>query len=63
MKTLFGAVAGALTLGAVLVSYSLGEQHTFSRDAAMAAGYQQMANPYLVRRDGGALRSDQTALD
>ena len=36
-------------MGAVLVSYSLGEQHTFSRDAAMAAGYQQMANPYLVQ--------------
>ena len=49
MKTLFGAVAGALTLGAVLVSYSLGEHHTFSRDAALAAGYQQMANPYLVQ--------------
>ena len=49
MKTLFGAVAGALTVGAVLVSYSLGEQHTFSRDAAMAAGYQQMGNPYLVQ--------------
>jgi hypothetical protein len=49
MKTLFGAVAGALTLGAVLVSYSLGETHTFSRDAAMAAGYQQMANPYLAQ--------------
>ncbi|HTL01683.1 MAG TPA: hypothetical protein VL243_05630 [Vicinamibacterales bacterium] len=49
MRTLFGAVAGALALGAVVVSYSLGEQHTFSRDAAMAAGYQQMANPYLVQ--------------
>src|SRR5438105_1158762 len=49
MKTLFGAVAGALTVGAVLVSYSLGEQHTFSRDAAIAAGYQQMANPYLMQ--------------
>ena len=50
MKTLFGAVAGALTVGAVLVSYNLGAQHTFSRDAAMAAGYQQqMANPYLTQ--------------
>jgi hypothetical protein len=49
MKTLFGAVAGALTLGAVLVSYNLGESHTFSRDAAMAAAYQQqMMNPYLT---------------
>jgi hypothetical protein len=49
MKTLFGAVAGALAMGAVLVSYSLGEQHTFSQNAAMAAGYQQMTNPYLVQ--------------
>jgi len=48
MKTLFGAVAGALTLGAILVSYSLGEQHTFSRDAAMAWGNQQQVNPYLM---------------
>jgi hypothetical protein len=48
MKTLFGAVAGALTVGAVLVSYSLGEHHTFSQDA-MAPGYQQMGNPYLMQ--------------
>ena len=34
MKTLFGAVAGALALGAVLVAYDLGERHTFNRDAA-----------------------------
>ena len=50
MKTLFGAVAGALALGAVLVSYDLGERHTFSRDlAGMPAGYQQMADPYLFQ--------------
>ncbi len=50
MKTLFGAVVGALALGAVLVSYDLGERHTFSRDfAMMPAGYQQMGNPYLVQ--------------
>ena len=50
MKTLFGAVVGALALGAVLVSYDLGERHTFSRDLAMMpAGYQQMGNPYLVQ--------------
>jgi hypothetical protein len=37
-------------LGAVLVSYNLGESHTFSRDAALAAGYQQqMVNPYLAQ--------------
>jgi hypothetical protein len=50
MKTLFGAVAGALAVGAVLVAYDLGDHHTFSRDlAAMPAGYQQMGNPYLVQ--------------
>ena len=49
MKTLFGAIVGALTLGAVLVSYDLGERHAFSRDLAMMPpGYQQMGNPYLV---------------
>jgi hypothetical protein len=49
MKTLFGAVAGALAVGAVLVSYDLGERHTFSRDLAAMPGYQQMGNPYLVQ--------------
>ncbi len=34
MKTLFGAVAGALALGAVLVAYHLGEQRTFSQGLA-----------------------------
>jgi hypothetical protein len=49
MKTLFGAVVGALALGAVLVSYDLGERHLFSRDlTGLPAGYQQMTNPYLV---------------
>ncbi len=32
MRTLFGAVAGALALSAVLVAYDLGERRTFSRD-------------------------------
>jgi hypothetical protein len=53
MKTLFGAVAGALALGAVLVSYDLGERHTFSRDAApmtqMLVGPDGVARPYLVQ--------------
>ena len=48
MKTLFGAVAGALALGAVLVAYDLGERHTFNRDAAaMALGYQA-GQPYAM---------------
>jgi hypothetical protein len=53
MKTLFGAVAGALVLGAVLVSYDLGERHTFSRDLApttqMVMGPDGIARPYLVQ--------------
>jgi hypothetical protein len=51
MKTLFGAVAGALVLGAVLVSYDLGERHTFSRDAMatqMVIGPDGVARPYAV---------------
>ena len=32
MRTAFGAVAGALAVGAVLVSYNLGERRAFSRD-------------------------------
>jgi hypothetical protein len=50
MRTLFGAVAGALALVAVLVSYGLGERHTFSRDQAFVpAAYQQPGSPYLVQ--------------
>jgi|SRR5437588_12131100 len=48
MKTLFGAVAGALALGAVLVAYDLGEHHSFNRDAAaMSLGYQ-VGQPYAM---------------
>jgi hypothetical protein len=56
MKTLFGAVVGALALGAVLVSYDLGERRVFSRDVAMVpAGYQQMGSPYLVQAGQGGV--------
>ena len=58
MKTLFGAVAGALALGAVLVSYDLGERHSFSRDAVpttqMVIGPDGVARPYLVPVSQGA---------
>jgi hypothetical protein len=54
MKTLLGAVAGALTVGAVLVAYNLGESHTFSHDPAMVAGYQQTGNPFLMQAGQGA---------
>ena len=48
MRTLFGAVAGALAVGAVLIAYDLGEHHTFSQDAAaMAVGYQA-GQPYAM---------------
>lgn len=50
MKTLFGAVVGALALGAVLVWYDLGERHIFSRDyVTVPVGYQQPGNPYWVQ--------------
>jgi len=49
MKTLFGAVAGALALGAVIVSYDLGERHIFSRDLAAMGAMYQPGNPYLVQ--------------
>jgi hypothetical protein len=48
MKTLFGAVAGALALGAVLVAYDLGERHTFNRDAAAMGLAYQAGQPYAV---------------
>jgi len=49
MKTVFGAVAGALALVVALVAYDLGERHSFSRDAAaMSVGFQP-GNPYLVQ--------------
>lgn len=49
MRTLFGAVIGALALGTVLVSYDLGERRAFSPDVAgMPAAYQP-GNPYFVQ--------------
>src|SRR5215217_4579274 len=53
MKTLFGAVAGALAVGAVLVSYELGARQTFSPGVTpmtqMAIGPDGIARPYLVQ--------------
>ena len=54
MRTAFGAVAGALAVGAMLVSYNLGERHSFSApDAApttqMVIGPDGIARPYLVQ--------------
>ena len=53
MRTLFGAVAGALTVGAMLVSYNLGERHAFAQGMApftqMAIGPDGVARPYLVQ--------------
>ena len=58
MKTLFGAVAGALVVGAVLVSYDLGERRAFSRDlmaptTQMLVGPDGVARPYLVQASQG----------
>jgi hypothetical protein len=48
MKTMLGAVAGAVAVCAVLVAYGLGEHHTFTRDSAAASmGYQGQA--YLAQ--------------
>jgi hypothetical protein len=54
MRTLLGAVAGALAMGAVLVSYNLGERRSFSRDmmapaTQMVIGPDGVARPYLVQ--------------
>ena len=54
MRTLFGAVAGALAVGAVLVSYDLGERRAFSRDmmtptTQMVIGPDGIARPHLVQ--------------
>jgi hypothetical protein len=54
MKTLFGAVAGALAFGAVLVAYDLGVHQTLNQGAfnqgaaALSAGYQP-GQPYAVQ--------------
>jgi hypothetical protein len=54
MRTLFGAVAGALAVGAVLVAYDLGERRAFRRDLTtpttqMMIGPDGVARPYLVQ--------------
>jgi hypothetical protein len=60
MKTAFGAVAGAAAVGALLVSYNLGERQVFSRAVAPTPSVQMMvgpdgiARPYLVQASQGA---------
>src|SRR4029078_3135497 len=62
MRTVIGAVVGALALSAVLVSYGLGEHHAFSQDlSAMPAGAYQMPNPYLVQASQGGYVSPYAA--
>jgi len=53
MRTLLGAVAGALTVGALLVSYNLGARHAVTSDqmtptTQMVVGPDGIARPYLV---------------
>jgi hypothetical protein len=54
MRTAFGAVAGALAVGAVLVSYNLGARNSFSGQTTapttqMLVGPDGIARPYLVQ--------------
>jgi hypothetical protein len=56
MKAAFGALAGAVTVGAMLVSYNLGERQVFSRSMTpsmptqmMLVGPDGVARPYLVQ--------------
>lgn len=53
MRTLFGAVAGALAVGAMLVSYDLGERRAFGSDMTppmqMVMGPDGIARPYLIQ--------------
>jgi hypothetical protein len=53
MRTLLGAIAGALAVVVVLVSYDLGERRAFSRDSMMPTtqmvmGPDGVARPYLA---------------
>ena len=50
MKMILGAVAGALAMGAVVLSYGLGHRQALSQVGSMApAGYFETANPYLAQ--------------
>lgn len=65
MRTLFGAVAGALAMATVLVAYDLGERRSFSRDMTpmpttqMAIGSDGVARPYLM--PAGQATSEQVS--
>ena len=53
MKTIIGAAAGALAVGAMLVSYELGERRAFAHETApatqMVIGPDGVARPYLMQ--------------
>jgi hypothetical protein len=59
MKAVFGALAGAVAIGAMLVSYNLGERQAFARATApamttqMIVGPDGIARPYLVQASQG----------
>jgi len=57
MKAIFGAVAAAFAMAAVLVSYNLGERQAFSRmpTTQMVVGPDGIARPYLVQAGQGTL--------
>ncbi len=61
MRAAFGAFAGAVAVGAMLVSYNLGERQAFGRAMTPAMPTQMMivgpdgvARPYLVQASQGA---------
>ena len=54
MRTLFGAIAGALAVGAMLVAYDLGGRNAFNQGmmtptTQMVVGPDGVARPYLVQ--------------
>lgn len=58
MRTAFGAVGGALAVGAVLVSYNLGARNAFSSQMTapttqMLVGPDGIARPYVVQAGQG----------
>ena len=60
MRAAFGAVGGALAVGAMLVSYNLGARNTFGGQmiapaAQMMVGPDGIARPYLVQAGSQAM--------
>ncbi len=60
MKAVFGAFAGAVAVGAMVVSYNIGERHGFTHatmptsQMQMVVGPDGIARPYLMQASQGA---------